>query len=61
MPVHIENLATQVDAFEGELPLSRAQIERLVKLVIARIEEQQRVQRAREESSRIRAEATPTW
>ena len=61
MPVHVENLSTNVEAFEGELPLSRAQLERLVELVIARLEEKQRTERARQESSEIRGEATPRW
>lgn len=46
MPVHIESLTSEIAALDRDLPLSPAQLERLVELVAARVEE--RLHRARE-------------
>lgn len=40
MPVHIEEMSSDVTVIEGELPLTAAQIEKLVKLVMKRIADQ---------------------
>ena len=39
MPVHIDEMTSDVTIVEGELPLTTAQIEKLVKLVMRRIGE----------------------
>ena len=39
MPVHIDEMTSDVTIVEGELPLTPAQIEKLVKLVMRRIAE----------------------
>ena len=39
MPVHIEEMTSDVTIVEGELPLTPAQIEKLCKLVMRRIAE----------------------
>ncbi len=57
MPVHVDEMTTEVDAFEGELPLSQPQLERLVELVLERLEDKQRQQQQRQESTQIRTGA----
>jgi hypothetical protein len=54
MPVHVDEMTTEVEAFEGELPLSPAQLEKLVELVMRRLEERQRDQQLLRESTEIR-------
>jgi hypothetical protein len=65
MPVHIEDMQTEVTVFDGELPLSQAQIEKLVKLIMRRLEEQQNNARSNRQATEIRNSAVPqegsTW
>ena len=42
MPVHIEELTSEVTVVTGDLPLSREQIERLVAIVLKRLEQKLR-------------------
>jgi hypothetical protein len=49
MQVHVEEMTSEVSVIEGELPMTAAQIEKLVKLVMKRISDHQReVVRSRE-------------
>jgi hypothetical protein len=57
MPVHVDEMTTEVEAFEGELPLSPAQLEKLVDLVLRRLEEKQRDQQLLREATEIRTRA----
>lgn len=59
MPVHVENLTTEVTLAEGDIPLSEAQVEALVSRVLQRIEERERATRDHEEATGIRECATP--
>jgi hypothetical protein len=59
MPVHIEEMQTDVTVFDGDLPLSPEQIEKLVKIVIRRLEEQQQNVMSRRQSTEIRNSAIP--
>jgi len=59
MPVHIEDMQTDVTVFDGDLPLSPEQIEKLVKLVLRRLEEQQQNAMSRRQSTEIRNSAIP--
>lgn len=55
MPIHVEDMTTEVEAFEGELPLSAAQLDRLVEMVIQRLEEKQRGNDMRQAITEIRS------
>jgi hypothetical protein len=57
MPVYVQKMTTEVAAFEGELPLSPAQIETLVKLVAQRLEQQKREADRLREATEIRGGA----
>lgn len=55
MPVHVEKMTTQVDAYEGDLPMSQAQIEKLVDIVLKRLEQKQRETKVLRDSTQIRS------
>ena len=59
MPIHIEDVTTDVMAYNGEIPLSQEHIEMLVRLVIRRIEERRQDEAVRGEATRLRTQAAP--
>lgn len=59
MSVIVENMTSEVTVMDGDLPLSDAQLERLVKLVIQRLEAQQREARRSGEATQLRRESAP--
>lgn len=59
MPVHVENMTNEVSAFDGELPLSEAQIDKLFKLLVQRLERRERDEQAHREATALRPRATP--
>lgn len=54
MPVHVDEMTTEVDAFEGDMPLSQEQLNKLVEMVLQRVEDKQREQDFLQESTQIR-------
>jgi hypothetical protein len=59
LPVHIGELTSDVTVLEGELPLSQQQIDKLVQLVLQRLEEKQREARLSREATMLRRQALP--
>lgn len=59
MPVHIDEMHTEVNVLDGELPLSPAQIEKLVRIILQRLEENQRRLDQNRRASQIRNSAIP--
>jgi hypothetical protein len=59
MPVHVDEMTTEVDAFEGDTPLSQTQLNKLVEMVLARIEAKQRERELLQESTQIRPGSIP--
>jgi hypothetical protein len=59
MPVHIGEISSEVIASDGNLPLSNAQVELLIKLVLRRLEEQQRQTASLQEATRLRPQVAP--
>ncbi len=59
MPVHVEEMSSEVSVLEGELPLSAAQIERLVKIVLDRLARKQQDAELSREATRVRTHAAP--
>ena len=53
MAVHIERMTSEVTAMTAEMPLTEAQVEALVKLVMKRMAEQQVGQAAMREATRL--------
>lgn len=60
MPVHVEEMTSEVTVMEGELPLSQAQLDKLVNIVLARLEEKQRAAQRRQEATRLRSGSAPS-
>ncbi len=58
MPVEIEELTSEVTVMDGEMPLSPAQIEKLVKLVLSRLDERKRNEAHRREATTLRPDST---
>jgi len=59
MTVHVEQLNTEVAAQGGEMPWSREQIEQLVKMVLERLEQKERDERAGRDETRLRSSILP--
>ncbi|MFO7664328.1 MAG: hypothetical protein R6X18_17285 [Chloroflexota bacterium] len=57
MAVHIEEMTSEVTVVAGELPLSPAQIEKLVQLVCRRLQEMEREAKIGREATTIRQQA----
>lgn len=59
MPVHIEEMTSEVAVVEGELPLSDAQLDKLVKKVLERLAEKQRDDKHVRSATELRRGARP--
>lgn len=59
MTIHVEEISSELLVIEGDLPLTEAQIDKLVKIVMKRLEDQQRKVRWRREATSLRSEAAP--
>ena len=59
MPVHVEEMTSEVAVLEGELPLSKQQLDKLVQLVMQRLAEQQREMARRKAATSLRHSAQP--
>lgn len=59
MPVHIEQMTSRVEVKRDGVPLAEEQIERLVQLVLERVEAAKRDQARTRESNEIRDSALP--
>ncbi len=59
MAFHIEHVQSNVTAIDGDMPLTAAQIEKLVALVARRIEEKGREKAMTQEASSIQRHVAP--
>ena len=59
MPLHIEDITNEVTVVDGELPLSEAQVERLVAVVLKRLEGKEREASKRRAATELRRGAAP--
>jgi hypothetical protein len=59
MPVHIGDVTSEVSVHDGEIPLSPAQVEKLVALVAKRLEGRSRESKQSREATRLRRQARP--
>ena len=60
MPVHIEEMNVDMQVAAGELPLTEAQIELLVKLILSRLARAEREAGRIREATTLRTRAAPT-
>lgn len=61
MPVHVEEMTSEVTVAEGELPLTPAQVEKLVRLVMSRLAEKEREAERAGEATRLRRQSAPPF
>jgi hypothetical protein len=59
VPIHIEEMTSEVTVVDGELPLSEAQVERLVLVVLKRLEGKRREAEKRRAATELRSGAAP--
>ena len=59
MPVHIEQMTSRVTVQESDLPLTPAQLEKLVTLVICKLEERARDSQRAKAATRVTRQASP--
>ncbi len=59
MPVRVEQMTSEVAATAGDLPLTEAQIEKLVQIILRRLAEQERNDRYGRESAALRRRVAP--
>ena len=59
MPVHVEEMTTEVTMIAGDLPMTDAQVEKLVKLIMKRLKDQEREGEQIKEATQIRRGAAP--
>jgi hypothetical protein len=59
VPVHIGEVTSDVTMFDSELPLSEAQLERLVSLVARRLGERRRAEEQTRAATTLRRDAAP--
>ncbi len=59
MPVHIEEMNMEVQVADGELPLSEAQIEKLVQIVLSHLDRKQRDAGHAREATGLRTQSAP--
>jgi hypothetical protein len=59
MPVYIGDVTSEVGVVDGEMPLSPAQVDRLVMIVMKRLHEKQRDAHQSREATKLRREARP--
>jgi hypothetical protein len=59
MPIDVGKFTTEVTVAEGDLPLSSAQIEKLVQILMRRLEEKKRADEQSRDATAIRAHAVP--
>lgn len=59
MPLYIENTTVETTVIDENMPLTEAQVEKLVKLIMQRISAQERDQQSRRSATRLRNRSTP--
>lgn len=59
MPFHIEQVTSEVTVLDGDLPLTEAQLEKLVRLIIRRLDDKTRNAALSHEATAIRRNALP--
>ncbi|MCI0584202.1 MAG: hypothetical protein L0227_15180 [Chloroflexi bacterium] len=59
MAVRVEQMTSEVAVFDGEVPLSEAQLEKVARLVMRRIDAMQRSQKWSREATQLRRSVAP--
>ena len=59
MPVHVARMDSELTVIDGELPLTEAQVEKLVQIVLKKLEGAQRESQKSGEATTLRRSAAP--
>jgi hypothetical protein len=59
MPMHIVDMSADVTMYDGELPLSNAQMAVIVEHVVRRLDERRREEQRSRSATRIRSSSLP--
>jgi hypothetical protein len=59
MPVHVEEMTSEVAVMDGDLPLSERQVEKLIQIILRRLEEKKREAESSREATTLRRSARP--
>lgn len=59
MPVHVGKITSEVTVIDGDMPLTEAQIEKLVRLVMKKMQERAQQTQASEEERKLRRASLP--
>jgi hypothetical protein len=59
MPVHVARMDSELTVIDGELPLTEAQVEKLVQIVLKKLEGAQRESQKSNEATSLRRNAAP--
>ncbi len=59
MPVHVEELVSEVTVLDGELPLTQDQLDRIAEYVIAQWEQRSRDRQRSRDATELRATSEP--
>ena len=59
MPVQVDQIHSEVTVYDADLPLSPEQIDRLVKIVLQRLDQQQRERQANRGATALRSSVIP--
>lgn len=60
MPVHVEEMTNEVTVMDGELPLTDRQVDRLVNIVLKRLEGKKREAEKRQDATQLRKGSSPS-
>jgi hypothetical protein len=60
MPVHVDEMTSEINIVEGELPLTPAQIEKLVKLVMSRLDARKREASQQRDATSLTGSVAPS-
>jgi len=61
MPVHIENMTSEVTVLDGDFPLNEAQLDKLIKLILQRLAEQEKERNYTREATTVRHQAISSF
>ena len=61
MPIFIQRMTDEVSVVDGDMPLSKQQIDLVVQAVLQRLDERERMNAIRQEATKLHASAEPGY
>jgi hypothetical protein len=60
VPVHIDQMSSEVTVLDGDLPLTPEQIDKLVRIIMRRLDERERERCRRKDATKLHSSAAPS-